>query len=79
MHQVSSFQLEEYAGQKFFVEYVDSLPLGSWFRIHMSNGVIHNMTTGCYDSIEKARQEVIKAFKEFLDGSINTADIHIGN
>jgi hypothetical protein len=63
-----SSHLEEYAGHKFYVEHVSTMPLGNWFRVHLSNGVSHNLTVGYAESIEKAKQEVIKAFKEYLDG-----------
>ncbi|MFC0476944.1 hypothetical protein ACFFHF_17205 [Robertmurraya beringensis] len=68
MSDLITSHLEEYAGHKFYVEHVSTSSIGNWFRVHMTNGVIHNLTIGYADSIEKAKQEVIKAFKEYLDG-----------
>lgn len=68
MSQLLSSHLEEYAGLKFYVEHVSTMPQGNWFRVHMSNGVIHNLTVGSGESIENDKQDVIKTFKEYLDG-----------
>lgn len=61
------FQLEEHNGHKFFVEHVDAVTDCNWFRVHMTNGSIHNMTIGYAETIEKAKEEVIAAFKHYLD------------
>jgi hypothetical protein len=61
------FQLEEYKGHKFFIELVGPIPNGQWFRIHMTNGAIHNLTTGYAESLEQAKQEVVRSFIEFLN------------
>lgn len=62
-----SIKLEEYAGQKFFIEYVSPIPSGNWYRVHTSNGVIHNITIEHAD-IDKGREEVVQAYKEHLNG-----------
>lgn len=61
-------QLEEFGGLKFLVEYVSPIPNGSWFRVHTTSGITHNLTIGCTETKEDARQEVIKAFKDYLSG-----------
>lgn len=68
MELLGPMKLEEYAGHKFFVEYVSTVPSGNWLRVHTSNGQVHNLTIGYAESIERARQEVIDAFKKHLDG-----------
>jgi hypothetical protein len=60
-------QLEEYQGHKFFVELVGPIPNGQWFRIHMTNGSIHNLTTGYAESVEQAKEEVVRSFIESLN------------
>jgi len=62
-----SLQLEEYAGHKFYVEFVDAIRDGNWFRVHMTNGAVHNLTIGYAETIDKAKEEVIKSFKNYLD------------
>lgn len=68
MEQYAPINLEEYAGYKFFVEHVSSYTTGTWFRVHMNNGVIHNWTIDHAEYKDNAQQEVIKSFKEYLDG-----------
>lgn len=60
--------LEEHAGHKFYVEHVDSIPYGNWFRVHMTNGIVHNLTIGYAETVDMAKEEVIKSFKKYLDG-----------
>lgn len=64
------FQLEEHNGYKFYVEHVAAITDCDWFRVHMSNGSVHNMTIGYAESIGRAKEEVIDSFKKFLDGGI---------
>lgn len=67
MENLLTIHLEEHAGQKFYVEHVSTMPLGFWFRVHMTNGAVHNLTTAYTESMEMAKQEVIETFKEYLD------------
>lgn len=68
MESLGAIELVEYAGHKFYVEYISTVPSGNWLRVHTTNGQIHNVTIGYAESIESAREEVIKAFKDHLDG-----------
>jgi hypothetical protein len=61
------YQLEEYKGHTFFVELVGPIPNGQWFRIHMINGAIHNVTTGYAESVEQAKEGVVRGFTESLN------------
>lgn len=61
-------ELEEHKGYSFFVEYVSSLPGNEqWFRVHVSNGYIHNLTIGYSETIDEAKKKVIESFKRHLD------------
>ncbi|MEI2358394.1 hypothetical protein [Mesobacillus zeae] len=60
--------LEEAAGQKFYVEYVGTIPTGNWFKIHMTRGTTYNITIDSKEavSIEDAKLQIIDQFKETL-------------
>ncbi|QCJ45409.1 hypothetical protein FAY30_26005 (plasmid) [Bacillus sp. S3] len=64
MEQVA-FKLEEYAGHKFYVEFVSMLSFGYWFRIHTISGT-QNVTIEHEGTIDEAQSEVIQSFKENL-------------
>lgn len=66
MH-LESYQLEEYKGHKFFVEYVGDVPYGNWFRIHMLNGVIHDITIDDAGSFDETKQKLLEKFKNNLN------------
>ncbi|RHW36081.1 hypothetical protein D1B31_18560 [Neobacillus notoginsengisoli] len=68
MELLELIKLEEYRGQKFLVEFVEPIPSGSWFKIHTSHGLVLNITIEGVDTIERARNEVIQAYKKQLDG-----------
>lgn len=61
------FHLEEYRGEKFFVEHVEMIHQYAWFRIHMTNGIVHDVTVNAIDDMEEAKLEVIQEFHKFLD------------
>lgn len=66
--QHESFQLEEYAGHKFYIEHVSTYSFGNLFRVHMMNGITHVITSSQVNSKEEAKQEVIDSIKQLLDG-----------
>jgi hypothetical protein len=66
MAQLIPFQLEEHVGHKFYVEFVGSVPMGYWFRIHMVHRT-HDFTIETNESIEEAKKEVIHQFKQYLE------------
>lgn len=68
MESLGPIKLEEYAGHKFFIEYVSTVPSGNWLRVYTTNGQVYNLTIGYAESIDRAREEVIEAFKKHLDG-----------
>lgn len=66
--QIESFQLEEYKGQKFYVQYVGNVQGRYWFQVHMPNGVSHDITIESMGSVEESKTKVIMEFKESLEG-----------
>lgn len=59
--------LEEYKGQKFFIEHVGIIHQYAWFKIHTHNGIVHDVTVKSINDVEKEKSEVIQEFHKFLD------------
>ncbi|MDE3840962.1 hypothetical protein C0966_16985 (plasmid) [Bacillus methanolicus] len=67
MKQFTPIKLEEHAGHKFYVEHVASIPSGTLYRVHLTNGTVHNLTIGYATSEKDAKETVIQEFKNYLD------------
>jgi hypothetical protein len=65
---MEDIKVEEYQGITFYVSYVGQIPpYGEWFRVYMKNGTLHNFTVGYAESIEKAKDNVVKCMIDYIN------------